>query len=165
MRALLLPRASRFAAIAQLVEHLIRNEGVGGSNPSCGTIVPPKLDCWERLRSDHEACIGDDADRSAVASLRPLPRTDAVRLEYLPVRTPARDEQADRLGDERGEPGQATGSPSARRAISSFCLRSCWAKGFCKTGRSRYASLMPALPYPVENTNGTCRSASAWATG
>jgi hypothetical protein len=26
------------AAIAQLVEHLIRNEGVGGSNPSCGTI-------------------------------------------------------------------------------------------------------------------------------
>jgi hypothetical protein len=28
---------SRAAAIAQLVEHLIRNEGVGGSNPSCGT--------------------------------------------------------------------------------------------------------------------------------
>ena len=28
------------AAIAQLVEHLIRNEGVGGSNPSCGTIPP-----------------------------------------------------------------------------------------------------------------------------
>jgi hypothetical protein len=27
------------AAIAQLVEHLIRNEGVGGSNPSCGTTV------------------------------------------------------------------------------------------------------------------------------
>jgi hypothetical protein len=27
----------RPAAIAQLVEHLIRNEGVGGSNPSCGT--------------------------------------------------------------------------------------------------------------------------------
>src|SRR5690606_18522698 len=27
----------RDAAIAQLVEHLIRNEGVGGSNPSCGT--------------------------------------------------------------------------------------------------------------------------------
>jgi hypothetical protein len=27
------------AAIAQLVEHLIRNEGVGGSNPSCGTSI------------------------------------------------------------------------------------------------------------------------------
>ncbi len=27
------------AAIAQLVEHLIRNEGVGGSNPSCGTTL------------------------------------------------------------------------------------------------------------------------------
>jgi hypothetical protein len=25
------------AALAQLVEHLIRNEGVGGSNPSSGT--------------------------------------------------------------------------------------------------------------------------------
>jgi hypothetical protein len=32
-------RASfRFAAIAQLVEHVIRNDGVGGSSPSCGTI-------------------------------------------------------------------------------------------------------------------------------
>ena len=31
-------RHDRDAAIAQLVEHLIRNEGVGGSNPSCGTI-------------------------------------------------------------------------------------------------------------------------------
>ena len=29
----------RDAAIAQLVEHLIRNEGVGGSNPSCGTKI------------------------------------------------------------------------------------------------------------------------------
>ena len=28
----------RDAAIAQLVEHVIRNDGVGGSNPSCGTI-------------------------------------------------------------------------------------------------------------------------------
>ena len=28
------------AAIAQLVEHLIRNDGVGGSNPSCGTRFP-----------------------------------------------------------------------------------------------------------------------------
>ena len=29
--------ARPFAAIAQLVEHVIRNDGVGGSNPSCGT--------------------------------------------------------------------------------------------------------------------------------
>ena len=27
------------AAIAQSVEHVIRNDGVGGSNPSCGTIL------------------------------------------------------------------------------------------------------------------------------
>ena len=30
------------AALAQLVEHLIRNEGVGGSNPSSGTIFQMK---------------------------------------------------------------------------------------------------------------------------
>src|SRR3954454_12604005 len=28
---------ARCAAIAQVVEHVIRNERVGGSNPSCGT--------------------------------------------------------------------------------------------------------------------------------
>ena len=28
---------ARVAAIAQLVEHIIRNDGVGGSIPSCGT--------------------------------------------------------------------------------------------------------------------------------
>src|SRR5581483_6060781 len=31
-------QARNLAAIAQLVEHIIRNDGVGGSNPSCGTI-------------------------------------------------------------------------------------------------------------------------------
>jgi hypothetical protein len=30
-------RAAWSAAIAQLVEHVIRNDGVGGSSPSCGT--------------------------------------------------------------------------------------------------------------------------------
>jgi hypothetical protein len=29
-----------FAAIAQLVEHVIRNDGVTGSNPVCGTSIP-----------------------------------------------------------------------------------------------------------------------------
>jgi hypothetical protein len=33
------PPPARIAAIAQLVEHIIRNDGVGGSNPSCGTSV------------------------------------------------------------------------------------------------------------------------------
>jgi hypothetical protein len=32
-----LSRWPGFAAIAQPVEHIIRNDGVGGSNPSCGT--------------------------------------------------------------------------------------------------------------------------------
>lgn len=31
-------RLARYAAIAQLVEHVIRNDGVGGSIPSRGTI-------------------------------------------------------------------------------------------------------------------------------
>ena len=33
------PRYRNTAAIAQLVEHRIRNAGVGGSSPSCGTIL------------------------------------------------------------------------------------------------------------------------------
>src|SRR2546429_10015468 len=36
-----LPEASAWsAAIAQLVEHVIRNDGVTGSNPVCGTASP-----------------------------------------------------------------------------------------------------------------------------
>ena len=31
---------SRFAALAQLVEHIIRNDGVVGSNPIGGTTFP-----------------------------------------------------------------------------------------------------------------------------
>jgi hypothetical protein len=35
-------RAVWYAAIAQLVEHVIRNDGVTGSNPVCGTALPSK---------------------------------------------------------------------------------------------------------------------------
>jgi hypothetical protein len=37
-RLLALPQTLEVAAVAQLVEHLICNEGVGGSNPFRGTI-------------------------------------------------------------------------------------------------------------------------------
>ena len=41
MRAALSSAIGRsLAALAQLVEHLIRNEEVAGSNPACGTILP-----------------------------------------------------------------------------------------------------------------------------
>lgn len=45
------PATRAVAAIAQAVEHLIRNEGVGGSSPSCGTIksetqLITSLDRW-----------------------------------------------------------------------------------------------------------------------
>jgi hypothetical protein len=36
-KALFLKRFQLDAAIAQLVEHVIRNDGVTGSNPVCGT--------------------------------------------------------------------------------------------------------------------------------
>src|SRR5262249_43457397 len=41
-----------FAAIAQLVEHVIRNDGVGGSSPSCGTIRLARFSalCWPERR-------------------------------------------------------------------------------------------------------------------
>lgn len=34
-----------FAALAQLVEHLIRNERVAGSNPASGSINPERVRC------------------------------------------------------------------------------------------------------------------------
>jgi hypothetical protein len=37
----------QLAAIAQLVEHVIRNDGVGGSNPSCGTSFRKSETKWE----------------------------------------------------------------------------------------------------------------------
>jgi hypothetical protein len=37
------------AAIAQPVEHIIRNDGVGGSNPSCGTIIGSNIN---KLKED-----------------------------------------------------------------------------------------------------------------
>lgn len=33
------------AALAQVVEHIIRNDGVVGSSPTCGTIVAFRLKC------------------------------------------------------------------------------------------------------------------------
>lgn len=43
-------RRSRPAAVAQLVEHVIRNDGVGGSSPSCGTTPRPGRAFWSRRR-------------------------------------------------------------------------------------------------------------------
>ena len=35
-----LPAPGKNAGVAQLVEHVIRNDGVGGSSPFTGTILP-----------------------------------------------------------------------------------------------------------------------------
>jgi hypothetical protein len=52
--ALYANRPAGFAAIAQLVEHVIRNDGVGGSSPSCGT----------------SALISSDHHKTAIVSVR-----------------------------------------------------------------------------------------------
>ena len=43
-------RAAPEAAVAQLVEHVIRNDGVGGSSPFCGTTFQSGVGQMERLR-------------------------------------------------------------------------------------------------------------------
>jgi len=40
----------RTAGLAQLVEHLICNQGVAGSIPATGTIIPQKMQTLSRLR-------------------------------------------------------------------------------------------------------------------
>ena len=54
------------AALAQLVEHLIRNEGVGGSNPSSGTIFFPKI-LYVATRMSASAADQPIADSYALA--------------------------------------------------------------------------------------------------
>ena len=56
--------ADNSAAIAQLVEHVIRNDGVGGSNPSCGTTTP---------ETANSAFCGPSAAPSAVGRLGIVP--------------------------------------------------------------------------------------------
>jgi hypothetical protein len=53
-------RAAWSAAIAQLVEHVIRNDGVTGSNPVCGTstFLNPKL---AASVAQHMLCVTQDA--------------------------------------------------------------------------------------------------------
>ena len=70
---------SRKAAIAQLVEHVIRNDGVGGSSPSCGT--SPSRACFQqtlRLAPPHPRRLDRALSRepsaaalAAVADLKP----------------------------------------------------------------------------------------------
>ena len=62
---------ARKAAIAQLVEHVIRNDGVGGSNPSCGTSVFKHLDIFPSLSPCHKRFgYGTDAKNLATSARR-----------------------------------------------------------------------------------------------
>src|ERR1700753_2198791 len=64
--------ATWFAAIAQLVEHVIRNDGVGGSSPSCGTLFRMSVSepCGGRkYRSgQHQVVLFNAILRSALCS-------------------------------------------------------------------------------------------------
>ena len=70
-----------FAAIAQSVEHVIRNDGVGGSNPSCGTsaqIIPsPQVS----ILTDASRPDGTTARLMSVRKLTELGWTAGIGLE------------------------------------------------------------------------------------
>ena len=48
-----LAQADRQAALAQLVEHIIRNDGVVGSSPPSGTTSVAALPVWARPKQRH----------------------------------------------------------------------------------------------------------------
>ena len=56
--------AERAAAIAQLVEHVIRNDGVGGSSPSCGTTLRPLGYAWRSRAIAKGRGVSGEAERS-----------------------------------------------------------------------------------------------------
>jgi hypothetical protein len=77
-------RAAWSAAIAQLVEHVIRNDGVGGSSPSCGTSFlrparydkgPPRLPASRTFEVDQRQGhrVPDQAPASNRASVYRTP--------------------------------------------------------------------------------------------
>src|SRR5918993_2889657 len=71
----LLGHRDRDAAIAQLVEHLIRNEGVGGSNPSCGTTYPFETGVKSYRRSEpgiRSPAAGDHLVTTAAGNRRTI---------------------------------------------------------------------------------------------
>ena len=67
-----------FALIAQLVEHLIRNEGVGGSNPSGGTthqVFAPVAQRTDRDATNVEATGSNPVGGSKCASIAQLAKS------------------------------------------------------------------------------------------
>ena len=61
-------QAPEFAAIAQPVEHVIRNDGVGGSNPFCGTIQRP--DYAFQINRPHRAAEATTLRRGRLTEIR-----------------------------------------------------------------------------------------------
>ena len=57
------------AGIAQLVEHLICNQGVAGSSPAAGTTKPPHFRSSHAIRSIHSSGTGTGSGRPGFASL------------------------------------------------------------------------------------------------
>ena len=51
-------RRSGLAALAQLVEHIIRNDGVAGSNPACGTSLFNDLRQMVKVENPKRSQIG-----------------------------------------------------------------------------------------------------------
>src|SRR5262245_47561106 len=70
------------AAIAQLVEHIIRNDGVGGSNPSCGTITQSSR-LFFIYQSDSRAAFPSAGTDRRYRPMRLIERP--LRKDYMPV--------------------------------------------------------------------------------
>jgi hypothetical protein len=59
------------AAIAQLVEHVIRNDGVTGSSPVCGTSSPPEQVRWNADAIERQlAHVDNDSVKRVYARAR-----------------------------------------------------------------------------------------------
>ena len=110
--AMRLPLKQRpIAAIAQLVEHVIRNDGVGGSIPSCGTksqrVLPAQIRAGRVQGLLAVMSIGGFAAwRISPSALKALPSKPLLpapdahwpRPSCAEVRTVRRDSSADRPG-------------------------------------------------------------------
>src|SRR5690606_18316688 len=109
------------AAIAQPVEHRIRNAGVGGSSPSCGTTT--FLSGWEVVSIEHHWIFGRPTGaRSTARTLRLILSTTPKSVSpRVPLPAPAvlvRSTHAPRSVARRGKMGRNShGGSTAPEAL------------------------------------------------
>ncbi len=147
------PRGDRFgirAAIAQLVEHLIRNEGVGSSNLSCGTKHFKHLACLSSKSASQKFLLGSAWEAARLQSALRPPRTGSnlSALQTGSALSPA-------------TPLPRAGRPRRRLKASQNRPRRQWRR----SGSAHFASRYPqrqTRPHPCPKIQGLVdRSAAA----